>query len=81
MPRRNRIACSYSATALVESEVHAEKVSNKKGQDAALACSPRTHTHAYAEKKAAICPKSHGSEKDQGIPSNPGPRSAEAEFG
>lgn len=51
MPRSNRRACSYcSAIALVESEAHAEKVSNKKGQDAALACSPRTH-HTHTEKK------------------------------
>lgn len=55
-PRSNSIACSYcSAIALVESEVHAEKVSNKKGQDAALACSPRTHTHT--QKKGCNLPE------------------------
>lgn len=84
MPRRNRIACSYcycSATALVESEVHAEKVSNKKGQDAALACSPRTHTHAYAEKRLQFARKVTAQKKTKESLPTRGPRSAEAEFG
>lgn len=74
------------ALALVESEVHAEKVPNKKGQDAALAWRHPAHTHKHTLKKLpAICPggtfgQSHGTKK-RPRDTKPGPRSAEAEFG